>query len=281
MCIFYFIAPGGMGKSTALKNLAIGWADKTEDKLKQFDYVFHISLKQVQDNSPIENIIIAQHSGLKANEVTPEEVRSILKGEGKNKVLLLIDGYDEYKTGRNTDIDEAIKKEKLWNCWVMLTSRETDDAKLVKEFMDIEIDIDGFSNENVIKYIEKSVENKEKAQQLLKEVVNNDLCDSDGFGGINFELSILAVPILLKMICFLFLCRSTLPKTRTGILQEIVNRCMNREAFREKGEKAVKSAMRALHNIGKLAWHGLHKHKYSFEKVCHSIFNVLRHYFWN
>ena len=259
-----------MGKSTALKNLAIGWADKTEDKLQQFHYVFHISLTQVKDNSVIENIIIAQHSALKAKKVKPEEIKAILEGDS-HKVLLLMDGHDEYKTGRNTDIDEAIKKEKLWNCWMILTSRETDDAKMVKEFMDVEIDTHGFINENVVEYIEKSLGNKEVAQQLLKEVVNNDLCDSDGFGGINFELSLLAVPILLKMICSLFLCRSTLPKTRTGILQEIVNRCIDREAIREKGEKAVKSAIRTLHKVGKLAWQGLHKRKYSFEKVIYNL----------
>ena len=271
MCLFYFIAAGGMGKSTALKNLSIGWADKTEDKLQQFHFVFHISLKQVKDNSAIEKIIIAQHSALKAKKVKPEEIKAILERDS-NKVLLLMDGHDEYKTGCNTDIDETIKKEKLWNCWVVLTSRETDDVKMLKEFMDNEIDIDGFSNENVVEYIEKFLRNKEKAQQLLEEVVNNDLCLSDGFGGINLELSLLAVPILLKMICSLFLCRSTLPKTRTGIIQEIVKRCMDREAFRAIGQEAVETAMRALHNIGKLAWQGLHKHKYSFEKVCDSIF---------
>ena len=272
---FLFHSSWWNGESTALKNLAIGWADKTEDKLQQFHYVFHISLKQVKDNCPIENII-AQHSALKAKNVRPEEINAILEGDS-HKVLLLIDGHDEYKTGRNTDIDEAIKKEKLWNCWMILTSRETDDAKLVKEFMDVEVDTHGFINENVVEYIEKSLGNKEAAQQLLKEVVNNDLCHSDGFGGINFELSLLAVPILLKMICSLLLCRSTLPKTRTGIIQEIVNRCMDREAIREaireKGEKAVKSAIRTLHKVGKLAWQGLHKRKYSFEKViCNLLF---------
>ena len=266
ICLFCLIAPGGTGKSTALKNLAIGWADKTEDKLKRFHFTFHISLNRIKDNSSIENIIIAQHSGLKAKKVRPEQIKSILEGDS-NKVLLLIDGHDEYKTGRNTDIDEAIKKEKLWNCWIILTSRETDGVKMIKEYMDIEMDIHGFSNENVVKYIEKSVGSQQNAQQLLKEIVDYDLCLFDGYGGVNFELSLLAVPILLKMICTLFVCRKRLPKTRTDILQEIVDKCIDREAIREKGEQAVESAMRSLQNLGKLAWNGLHRRKYSFEKV--------------
>ena len=63
-----------MGKSTAMKHLAITWADGTSEELKKFQFVFHISLKHVKDNSPIENIIIAQNIGLKANAVTPGEI---------------------------------------------------------------------------------------------------------------------------------------------------------------------------------------------------------------
>ena len=39
-----------MGKSTAMKHLAISWADGTAEELKKFDFVFHISLKLVRDN---------------------------------------------------------------------------------------------------------------------------------------------------------------------------------------------------------------------------------------
>ena len=86
-----------MGKSTAMKHIAITWEDGSVDELKKFQFVFHISLKNVKDNSPIENIIIAQHSGLKANKVQPKEIKSILDDADGN-VLLLIDGHDEFGT---------------------------------------------------------------------------------------------------------------------------------------------------------------------------------------
>ena len=86
----YLIAgKGGVGK--------LGWADGTVEEMEKFQFVFHITLRHVKDNSSIENVIIAQHSGLKANKVQPAEIKSILEGE--NKVLLLIDRHDEYKTG--------------------------------------------------------------------------------------------------------------------------------------------------------------------------------------
>ena len=54
-----------------------------------------------------------------------------------------------YKTGQNTDIDAAIKKESLWNCWMILTSRETEQIKDVKEYMDAEAEIHCFDENNL------------------------------------------------------------------------------------------------------------------------------------
>ena len=70
-----------MGKSTAMKHLAISLADGTSEELKKFDFVFHITLKLVKKNSGfIQNIIIDQHGRLEA-KVEPAEIRSILEGD--------------------------------------------------------------------------------------------------------------------------------------------------------------------------------------------------------
>ena len=233
-----------------MKHLAINWADGTSEELKKFDFVFHISLKQVKENSSIESIIIAQHCGLKANEVTPQEIRSILKGSDNSKVLLLIDGHDEYKTGRNIDIDEAIKKERLWNCWIILTSRETEQIKDIKKYMDAEVEIKGFNDKNVEKYMTLCLGSTQKKDELLKEARISGLISP-------YDWGILKIPLFLHIACVLFISNLPLPKTSAGLLNAIVNRCIDREAIRTKGQKAVDSAKRALCNLGKLAWQGL------------------------
>ena len=181
-------------------------------------------------------------------------------------MLLLIDGHDEYKTGRNIDIDEAIKKESLWNCWMLLTSRETEQIKDIKEFMDAEAEIKGFDEINVEAYITRSLGSEEKTKDLLKQARNCKLIGSWDYG-------ILAIPILLNMVCVLFKCNKSLPSTRTGIAQAIVDRCIDREAIRAKGQKAVDSAKQALYNLGKLAWQGLNEPgmKLVFDKVSQEI----------
>ena len=97
-----------MGKSTAMKHLSLCWANGSVEALKQFDFIFHLALKAVKGNENIENIIKEQHAALCGNKVQLEEIRAIIEGETKHKVLLLLDGHDEYKPGTNTHIDKAI-----------------------------------------------------------------------------------------------------------------------------------------------------------------------------
>ena len=131
-------------------------------------------------------------------------------------MLLLIDGHDEYKIGRNTDNDEAIKKEKLWNSWVVLTSRETEQITDIKKYMDAEVEIKGFNGQNVEKYVTLCLGSPQKKDELLEKAQISELCNSEDWG-------ILTVPIFLHIICILFICNLSLPKTTTGLLQAIVH----------------------------------------------------------
>ena len=258
-----------MGKSTAMKQLAFTWAEDSAKELQKFQFVFHISLKHVKTNASISEIIVAQHPGLKANQVKPSEIQTILEEDENGKVLLLIDGHDEYRIGRNADIDNAITKNSLWNCWVILTSRETEQIKELKEYMDAEVEICGFDDNNVVQYITKYFGSEEKADELLKQAAAKGLCDGDEDYGYLFHDSFLQVPFLLNMICVLFSCNSTLPESKLEVMKSIVDRCINRESIRARGEKAVSRAETTLFKIGKLAWHGLNMtdKKMVFDKV--------------
>ncbi len=116
--------------------------------------------------------------------------------------------------------------------------------------MDAEAEIKGFSEENVPVYISKFFGSKGEAEDLLEEALNNDLIQSTDY-------RILKIPLLLNMICVLYSTNEELPSTKTEVYEAIVERCMNREALRQKGQKAMDSADQALVRLGKLAWEGL------------------------
>ena len=53
------------------------------------------------------------------------------------------------------DIDNIIRKKHLENCWVILTSAETKRLIKVKEYLDAEASLQGFSYEEVRNYLTK------------------------------------------------------------------------------------------------------------------------------
>ena len=90
----------------------------------QFHFVFLIQLRYVQQTHSLAEVIKSQHN---LDEISTDHIRSIIKGETNHKVLILLDGYDEYKKGTNRDIDKAIES-KIGNCFLILTSRPGNDS---------------------------------------------------------------------------------------------------------------------------------------------------------
>ena len=124
MNVCMFLGSGGSGKSTAMKHLSLSWADNSIDNIKDIDFTFHVSLDMVQNDDDLENIIVQQHKGLKGNDVQPAEIKAILRNQAKKKIVIILDGHDEYQPGTNSDIDHLIKREYLRNCGIVLSSQK-------------------------------------------------------------------------------------------------------------------------------------------------------------
>ena len=146
-------------------------------------------------------IIKKQHGGLK--RVSSEYLESILEGETNHKVLLMLDGYDEYKPGTNDDIEEAIKST-IGNCFLILTSRPGDYLKKsTRDKMDGEIIIEGFSKENIKVCSAKYLKSEERSEEMLRQAKET---------GIDV---LLHIPIILVMTVVVFIQEESLPKTKT------------------------------------------------------------------
>ena len=105
--------------------MALCWADDNDEKLKQFDFVFYISLKDASLDVQVEKMILEQHLGLRTHDVDPDEIKEVLKNNDGCKTLLLIDEYDQYQRCSNTSVDDVIEKRSLQNSQILLSSRET------------------------------------------------------------------------------------------------------------------------------------------------------------
>ena len=257
-----------------MKHLALSWADGSSDDLQKFDFIFHIELKSAKRHLSIEELIIKQHTALRAD---PQEIKAIIEGHQNQKVLILLDGHDEYKRG-NKDIDEALKKGSLRKCWVVVTSRESKELQVIRQYGDAEAKIIGFDEERIYEYMNKYLGSSDNCEELLRLAEHSTIIrreydeETDGFNGGDY--GILRIPILLHMICCLFLRRVSLPKSKTGLLSAIVERCGNWETIRKTGKKGGNALEKAIFKLGKLALEGLMRDELqqSFDKV----FNLMQ-----
>ena len=244
-----------------MKHFAISWAKGSSEELKDIDFVFHIALKTVKSNNDIEEIIISQHKGLKGHDVQPHEIRKLLKNYAKQKIVILLDGYDEYRPGTNDDIDNAITKDYLWNCTVVLTSRDTEELRELRNFMDTEIEIIGFDKEGVEDYVTKFLEGPEKSDELLANAEAWDIKNRL----VNY--GILHIPIFLHMICSLFKSGILIMKGKVAVISAIVERCLNYESIRKTEKKRMNDGTKVITDLGQLALKGLQKEQFVFKEV--------------
>ena len=148
---------------------------------------------------------------------------------------------------------------------MIVKSRDTTQIQRLKKCMDAEVEIQGFDVRNIGRYAKKLLGSEEKMINFLEQARTRNIYNPDMLS----RKYLLSIPILLHMLCTLFHYNNTLPETKTGIIQEIVNRCINRESIRAKGERALQNATSTLLKLGKLAWQGLitRGKKLIFDKV--------------
>ena len=152
--------------------------------------------------SSLADLIIAQDDQL--DEEDKDHLTAILKGKNNHRVMILRDGYDEDKPGTNQDIDNAIDST-MGKCLSIVTSLPRYLNDHVRNKMDREITIQGFSKESIKKCSTLYLESDELSDEMI---------DQAKLSGI---AKILHVPIILLIVCMVFREQKFLPRSQTQI----------------------------------------------------------------
>ncbi len=245
--------------------VALDWAENAKQELNKFTFVFLISLRHVDGNQLLEAIILEQHGRLKTEGVTPSEIKAIMRTEGHN-ILLLIDGYDEYTPGTNEHIDEMLLDGK-GNCFIILTSRPGDYLTQLKNRIDEEVEISGFSYENIRKCAKQYLGPKQSYEEFLSQAekagIHAYLEPYDGMYYMPHYKGLLHIPIILLMACTVFSENKCLPSSKTGLFKQVVLMCISRTTKKTMGKTAseVVNLHHLMSKLGKLAWEALNREK--------------------
>ena len=251
----------GIGKSTFVKKLLVDWVDvnnETGDEqaaiLKNFELMVAINLKEVSKCQSLEDVIRLSKVFAKEDKYMTEGLVDYITNN-QEKVLLIFDGYDEYRSGLYSEIYEIFSGNSLRSCCVLITTRISK-ADELQGGEDLQAEITGFSE----------VDRKDFMQRFLS---IDEASDLEMFL-FNRNLEELAkVPLLLLFFCILWRRRKLklFPETKTSLYKEIVQFILNHSYRKQTPPLYVQltSLEKILSEIGKVALQALLKDDHLFE----------------
>ena len=261
----------GIGKSTFVKKLAMDWAELDENRLtdeqrailKKFELAVIIDLKKVSKYQNLRDIISASHIFADEDTAMKDGLLSYIT-HNQDKVLLVFDGYDEYRFGSNSEIFEIFKGNKLRNCCVLITTRISK-ADELKEFKDVHAEITGFSGEDSYSFMVRMLGDETQASALQDHLCERNLYD------------LARVPLLLLFFCTLWKKGSaqSFPDSKTTLYIEIVQYVLNHNATKcsPANFRKVEDFKEILAEIGKVALECLMEddHVFEYDQLSHAI----------
>ena len=232
----------GMGKTTLAKK--VGW-DWSRGEFKLYSIVFFVFLKFVQPGDSIESVILKQNPELEALGVSPEKLHSVLD-RFSERCLLILDGLDEHGLGKNKDVLKIIRKEKLLDCGVIVSSRPHN-TKEVEIYFPTIIRVDGFNMREAERFISNFFTDKNKIEEIMS------FKPSDS----REQFPIQYCPILLSFFCFLVAeneIEMTDKTIRMGDIYTRLVKCLYKKyTIRKHIQFKLDDFLQVLKSVGKLA----------------------------
>ena len=225
------------------------------DALRKFEILLVINLREVSKYQKLRDIVSHSH-------IFPEEESALREGllsyitKNQEKVLLVFDGYDEYRFGRNSEVYEIFRGRKLRHCCVLITTRISK-ADELREFKDVHAEITGFSEKDREAFMRRILGGKEEAQELILLLLRKKLTD------------LARVPLLLLFFCTLWKKGKSkqFPETKTKLYLAIVQYVLDHSIGKSSPARfdKVEDHKEILAEIGKVALECLLKGDHIFE----------------
>ncbi|CAJ0925907.1 unnamed protein product [Ranitomeya imitator] len=237
----------GKGKSTMLKRIAVLWASEKCQPLQGYKLVFFITLRGTSKG--LYETLCDQLFPVTYNWNKKAFLQKI--NDLGEKVLFLLDGYDEFNSESCKEIDNLIKKNHKFNNTVIVTTR-TESLREVRLYGALIVETSDFTIESAQTLITNVLEEKEAAGLL------NQLDDSD------FMKNLMKTPLFLVIACALRMGETDFQmNTQTSLF------CTLYDLMIDRGHSKIKDIEENIveENIslcGDLALKGLFEQKYEF-----------------
>ena len=239
----------GIGKSTFTQKVAVDWANGRKKILEKFALLLLIRLRDVCD---IPDLCTMLKTAELLSADNPMAVNNLCEyvRQNQEKVLLILDGYDEYSGGKSSLIHQIWRGSQLRDCCVMITTRPVKEDEL-RVPSHAQFELNGFDSwEQKKQFASKILPDEEDVEGLLEYLRKHDLVE------------MAEIPLLLLMLCLLWKKKKPqLPTSRGEIYVEFIQTLLDHMAIKDSDnvatDKSIDEYQEELSKIGKLAFDAL------------------------
>ena len=237
----------GIGKSTLTKKLAVDWSRGNKEILKKFAVVLLIKLRDVCNTQDF-CAMLQKAELLSAGDpmVFSQLYDYILRNQ--QKVLLILDGYDEYSAETSSPVHQIWKGSHLRDCTLLITTRPRKKDEL-RPGSHAQFEINGFDQWQVHTFALKFLRDQTEVKKFTNFLYGRNLWD------------LAKIPLLLLMLVLSWkvsdyqgpsTSRATLYNSFCQTLLDHVTAKTSEETFRSMDEYREDLA-----KLGELAWQAL------------------------
>ena len=253
----------GIGKSTFVKKLAVDWAelddttigDKRKDILKRFELLVVVNLKEVSKCQRLKDVISRSSIFARKDKYLTDSLLNYITNN-EDKVLLVFDGYDEYRCGSNSEIYEIFRGNQLRNCCVLITTRISKADELLA-LKDMHAEITGFGAEDRKVFMSRMLGDSTEAEELSYHLLCQNLTE------------LAKVPLLLLFFCTLWKKgkSKSFPESKTKLYLAMVQYVLDHNQGKDPPARfgKVHDFKEVLAEIGKVALECLLNDDHVFE----------------
>ena len=203
----------GIGKSTFVKKLLVDWVEVYEgtgneqtSALRNFELAVAVNLKEFSKCQNLSDFIRLSNVFSKEENYMTEGLVDYITNN-QEKVLLILDGYDEHPSGRDSYIYDIFCGNSLKRCCVLITTRNSK-ADELKGSEDLCAEITGFSEEDRRDFMRRLLSNNEMLE-LDRGLRKRNLVEFTRF------------PLFLLFFCLLYK-EKRFPSTKTDLFTCII-----------------------------------------------------------
>ena len=237
----------GIGKSTLTKKLAVDWSRGNKEILTKFAVVLLIKLRDVCNT---QDFCAMLHKAelLSAGDpmVFSQLYDYILRNQ--QKVLLILDGYDEYSAETPSQVHQIWKGSRLRDCTLLVTTRARKKDEL-RPGSHAQFEVDGFDQWQVETFARKFLRDQTEVLKFTDFLDGRDLWDLA-------EIPLLVLMLVLSWEVFGYQGSST---SRANLYNSFCQTLLDHLTAKTSDEtfRSMDEYREDLAKLGELAWQAL------------------------